>query len=153
MIYNPDEYRSDIPVTLSYVDSGGEPRSTVYQINPKHRSLNKYKSHWTITPKEEVHLFGWAWEKEYFDKKYYWGVYFRDGCCQVLGKTVSGQTTRLARFESSLRPVIWHGYPVDYCSDPQNDCPRKALLTKWAADGIIHKHQIVKLLSGKGWKD
>lgn len=128
-------------------------RQDVYQINPKHRDGSPNKSQWTIRNQDEAGVFGWALEHGSKSGKYYWGV-FLDGLNScVLGQTTSHRDTRIARFESSAQPIIWHGYPVDYFTAPQRDCPDKDVLSDWEAQKIITKSQISKLIRGMGWKD
>lgn len=156
MRYDPDTFPHNAPITVSYdtVDNNGDDivLSKVYQSNPKHRDGTRNKSQWRITLQDEVMLFGWAFEKNSFDKKYYWGVIKQGNKCKELGTTYRHRGSRIARFEHSNPPEIWHGYPVDYIHDPQNDCPGRALLYIWKDMGIITKHGIAKLISGRGWK-
>lgn len=149
--YSPDTFFEGIPITLSFEENGKILHSKIYQINPQHRNGSSSKSQWTITRKAEVELFGWANEKESKSGDYYWGVIQHNNKCIDLGITVAENKTKIARFVHSHEPIIWHGYPVDYIQDPQNDCPRRELLLKWKAMGIIEKHQISRLTSGKGW--
>lgn len=157
MRYKPDTFPLNVPITVSYdtVDNNGNDKvlSKVYQSNPKHRDGSRNKSQWRITLQDEVMLFGWAFENNSFDKKYYWGVIQQGDKCIELGFTTNRNIgSRIARFEHGNPPEIWHGYPVDYIRDPQNDCPGKRLLNNWRDWGIITKADIAKLISGRGWK-
>lgn len=152
MNYSPDKYIANHPITLSFDDQGIE-RREVYQINPKHRNGDKDKSQWIVSTEEEVHLFGWALECESLDQGFYWGVIYDSTGCRVLGLTTDKKESKIARFVGSgNHSIIWHGYPVDYISDPSHDCPSRSLLLKWASEGIISKPQISKLIRGQGWR-
>lgn len=152
--YVPNIFIENYPIEVIIADNMGlQVKKEVYQINPKHRDRSRNKSKWSIEKHEEVGVFGWALEHNSQDGKYYWGVSLHQNMCRVLGRTVSSHNTKIARFECSNQPKIWHGYPVDYKKDPQHDCPNRTILSEWAGLKIIKKPQIAKLIGGQGWKD
>lgn len=152
--FSPQKFLPNSPVTVIKTDGQGAMICTeVYQINPNHRNYNPQKSQWIVKNHEEVMVFGWSMEYECLWEGYYWGVLYDGINCSVLGTAVSGFNTKIARFECSRQPRIWHGYPVDYVNDPQHDCPGRAILLKWEAMGIITKSKIAKLIGGQGWRD
>ncbi len=152
--FNPNQFLPNRPFSVLVLDNTGNViLKEVYQINPKHRDGSLYKSQWTIKNQEEAAVFGWALEHDSHSGKYYWGVFLNRGVCRVLGQTAKRQDSKIARFECSSQPRIWHGYPVDYVNNPQNNCPHRTVLYKWVNLSIITKSQISKLLGGMGWKD
>ena len=153
ILFNPNRFLPGQPITVTKTDNQGTVVCTeVYQINPNHRNNNPLKSQWTIHNHEEAGVFGWSLEHDCFEEDYYWGVLYNGVSSAILGITTSGLDTKIARFECSIHPRIWHGYPVDYVNDPQHDCPGRTVLLKWAAMGIITKSKIAKLIGGQGWR-
>ncbi|MBQ7269255.1 MAG: hypothetical protein IJS62_05300 [Bacteroidales bacterium] len=154
ILFEPNVFIENNPITVIVANNlGRQVKREVYQINPKHRDRSQNKSKWSIEKPEEVGVFGWALENNSQDGRYYWGVSLHQNMCCVLGRTANSQNTKIARFECSAQPKIWHGYPVDYVKDPQHDCPNSTILRKWAKLNIITKPQIAKLIGGQGWKD
>lgn len=150
----PNTFLPNRPFRVNFVDGKGVITCTeLYQINPKHRDGSKKKSQWLIKNHEEAGVFGWSLEHKSQSGEYYWGVFFDGYDCCVLGRTEHNHPTKIARFESNGYPRIWHGYPVDYINDPQNDCPHRKVLLEWVKLGVINKSKIAKLIGGQGWKD
>lgn len=151
--FNPNQFVPNKPIEVRVLANGVDITREIYQINPKHRDGSPNKSQWTIRNNEEVAVFGWALEHNSQSDGYYWGVFYDGLTSRVLGQTAKHQDTKIARFECSAQPRIWHGYPVDYLTDPQHDRPNRTVLLEWAHLNIIKKHQIAKLTGGQGWKD
>ncbi len=149
----PDTFLSNTPITVAVTRQDGANCHEVYQINPAHRNRNPQKSQWSIDNRGEPGVFAWSLENISRDPKGYWGVCINNGECLVLGLTVSQHDTKIALFVANGQPQLWHGYPADYITNPQCDCPNRTVLKHWAEIGIISKARIAKLTSGKGWKD
>lgn len=151
--FNPTVFLSNHPVSVTVTIAPNNIVCEVYQINPHHRNGNPNKSQWTIGNHEEVEVFGWSVENESKTDEYYWGVLMDGAVCLPLGITPHRLSSKVARFECSAQPRVWHGYPVDYVNNPQHDCPGRDVLLKWATLGIITKSQIARLIGGRGWRD
>ncbi len=151
--FNPNSLLPNHPVSVTVTDNQGIIVSEIYQINPHHRDRTPNKSQWSISSRKEVEVFGWSIENNSIANDYYWGVMNDGAVCYPLGVTPHNLYSKIARFENSAKPRVWHGYPVDYVNDPQHDCPCRDVLLKWAGLGIITKAQIAKLIGGQGWKD
>lgn len=151
--FNPNTFLADHPVSVTVSDDQGKKVCEVYQINPHHRNGNPNKSQWTVNNREEVEIFGWSICINSISDNHYWGVWLERDMCRPLGVTPHRLNSKIARFDFTEQPMVWHGYPVDYVNDPQHDCPGRDVLLKWAGLGIITKTQIAKLIGGQGWKD
>lgn len=150
--YNPNVFIPNHQISVSMINGQGDTVCELYQINPHHRDGSPQKSQWTINNREEVEVFGWSMSINSISDDYYWGVFWDGVLCNTLGVTPHRLNSKIARFECTAQPRVWHGYPVDYVNDPQHDCPGYDVLKKWAGLGIITKPQIAKLIGGQGWK-
>ena len=141
-----------VDVTLAI---NGSPSCAKYHFNSAHRnsSFAKVKTQWRISCRDEVACYGHSLEKGYRQEDYYWGYVLRYGRCIQLGKTASGNVSKIAKFVCSENPRVWHGYPVDYIDDPSHDCPNREVLNRWREERVISKPEMIKLITGKGWKD
>lgn len=152
--FNPNTFLPNHPVTVTVTNTHGDlVCNEIYQINPHHRDGTPKKSQWTITNRKEVEVFGWSQERGSLSDGFYWGVLWDGALCLPLGMTPNSLNSKIARFECTAQPRVWHGYPVDYVNDPQHDCPDRDVLLLWARLGIITKAKIAKLIGGQGWKD
>lgn len=122
--------------------------NTSYTSVIQHRGrVNGDKSRWTIQLVEELECFKLSFNSGWYTNYIGWGLHVIQDRVEVLGKNTEGEQLKIAKFVDSSRNGNWHGYPADYRSKIQ-DRPTQETLEKWRKDGLIKKHQIVKIRSG-----
>lgn len=121
-----------------------------YQINYSHRrGGNPDKSIWIITENEEVACFELALLQGWLEDKTGWGIKKDStGKLEQIGISRLQEPLKIAKFRDDSQNNEWHGYPADYQSK-QQDRPSTKILQIWREKGIIEKHHISKLRSGK----
>ncbi|MBN3897636.1 MAG: hypothetical protein V7L14_23970 [Nostoc sp.] len=121
-----------------------------YKINPSHRrSGNPNKSIWTITQDEEITCFQLALSKGWLEEKTGWGIKQNQiGKLEQIGLSPLQEPLKIAKFRDDSQTKEWHGHPADYQNN-QQDRPSTKILQIWRNDGIIAKHHITKIRSGK----
>lgn len=121
-----------------------------YTINPSHRrSGNPNKSQWTITPEEEIYCFKLAVSNDWLENKIGWGIkQDQIGNLEQIGVSPLNEPLKIAKFRDDSQTNEWHGHPADY-QQKQQDRPSTEILQIWRKQGIIAKHHITKIRSGK----
>lgn len=123
--------------------------NTTYTSVTQHRGIvNGDKSRWTIQLSEELACFKLAYTRRWHADYRAWGLHVVQDRITVLGKSALGEQLKIAKFVDSSKDENWHGYPADYRGNIQ-DRPPQGILEKWRADGLIKKHHIAKIRSGK----
>lgn len=120
-----------------------------YIIVSQHRlNINKDKSHWSITFEEELKCFNNSLTNNWLIDFKGWGLHMINNEINPLGYSKQGEQLRIAKFVDSYKSSKWHGYPADYRNNIQ-DRPASDVLKSWVENGIIKKHQMSKIRSGK----
>jgi hypothetical protein len=118
----------------------------VYQSNPTHRNNANNKSQWVITLPEEHDCFSNAITSGWMVPERAWGLHFNGGAIAVLGVDRDHTTElKIARFETSGNPQVWHGYPIGRSQPP----PASNVLNAWLQAGIISPAKLRKLIQRK----
>jgi len=114
----------------------------------KHRGVaTESVSVWTVEVCDEVECFLTAFRAGWVLGDKAWGLrQLALGRLQVLGVNGFNERLVLAKFVGG--DSGWHGYPADYRRRVQ-DRPPMGLLRTWYTSGILRKHQISKISSGK----
>lgn len=120
-----------------------------YMIVSQHRlNINKNKSHWCITYEEELKCFKNSLANNWVSDFKGWGLHIINNEISTLGYSKQKEQLKMAKFVDSYKSSKWHGYPADYRNNVQ-DIPSSELLRNWVENGIIQKHQMSKIRSGK----
>lgn len=137
------EYKVDKEIDLSEYKIGN------YIISSQHRKKsNPNKSIWTITYKEEVECFIFAFDKKWNTDNEGWGLKIYDGLIQEIGQDFEYKKLKIAKFVDGNQKNVWHGYPVDHMIKP-NDRPTTEILKAWVDKGYLTKAKMCKIKQGK----
>jgi hypothetical protein len=132
----------DVPVVIASATY------TTYTSVKQHRGrVNSDKSRWIIPMDEELECFELTYFKKWHRNSIGWGLHILENRITVLGKNPEGEQLKLAKFVDSSKNNKWHGYPADYRCKIQ-DRPPQDILEKWRSEGLIKKHQIMKIRRG-----
>lgn len=111
-------------------------------------NINKEKSHWSITYQEQLNCFENSLTNNWLSNFMGWGLHIINNEIKPLGYSKQREELKIAKFVDSYKSSKWHGYPADYRNNIQ-DRPSSDVLRSWVEDGIIQKHQMSKIRSGK----
>lgn len=119
-----------------------------YTIVSYHRNNSRpSKSKWLITKQDEVDCFMEVITEEWMYKNVGWGIRLDSlNKMVIVGKNKNGDVLKIGKFIGS--DLNWHGYPANYPKSI-NDIPCMNVLQEWRKMGIIKKHLIKKVVSGK----
>ncbi len=119
----------------------------VYYVAKRyHRNRHREKSQWKITVHLEVTSFYRSYCSDWHDNVIAWGLNMPANAPAILGLSVERLPVLVAKFRNS--GPYWSGYPVDYQKTPE-DRPSPAVLRAWWQAGIIQKHEISRVRSGR----
>lgn len=119
-----------------------------------HRNAAPEKAQWLpqITVTTEIAIFVAAYNAHNAPQRSVWGYHQPNGLISPLGVSPSNMLPQvelfLAKFNEQLAPPLWSGYPADYRRKPQ-DRPPATVLQLWHRNGLIAKHEISRIRSGK----
>jgi len=122
----------------------------VYLVIDYHRSASFIfnKSRWIVTVNEELDCFRGTVQNNWFDLNMGWGIHIPNNILLVLGKNIFDENLKIAKFVQDENHNHWHGYPADWQRKAQ-DRPPICILMHWRTNGLISKHKMAKIRSGK----
>ena len=124
----------------------------LYIVIDYHRSASfiANKSRWIITVNEELECFRVTIDNNWHDTNTGWGIHRENNTnvLFILGVNVFNENLKIAKFVKDQNHNHWHGYPADWRRKTQ-DRPPVGLLNNWRRIGVIPKHKIAKIRSGK----
>lgn len=123
--------------------------NTKYICSSAHRGhIGHQKSIWAITLAEEVACFSKSVSEVWNYETYFWGLHIIGASPAVLGINRFREDVKIAIFVDASRNLIYHGYPADYRRKIK-DRPHVNILKKWRDQGLIQKHMMNKIMTGK----
>ena len=124
-----------------------------YSALARHRGRpGRRHSVWLISIPEEVACFDRAWQGEWGNMgDELWGHIDSGQRLEPLGLNGHQEKLWFAKFVRAVRASPWHGYPADYRRKAQ-DRPPTRVLHQWRDLGILAKHQVAKVASGRPCK-
>jgi len=126
-----------------------EKKDLWYIVVSYHRNSSlPTKAKWTIPRIKEFQCFINSEEKEWLINDEGWGLIANGNKLMELGKNPQSESLFMSKFIDSNKNNTWHGYPADYRRKIQ-DIPSTSILKKWYNEGLIEKHQILKIKKGK----
>lgn len=125
----------------------------LYTSVKQHReNVNEDKSIWIISIEDEVSVFKRTLQKSWIEdsRKYGWGLHIINGSntLRTLGENRYSGDLKIAKFVKDENDESWHGYPADY-RQKRKDKPPEEVLLKWRDEGLIEKHHVSKIRSGR----
>lgn len=121
-------------------------------VLPRHRGRTGRHSVWTVPVSTEVACFVRACRESWgVSCSELWGHNRTDGRLEPLGLNGHGECLWFGKFVQAAHTIPWHGYPADYRRKAQ-DRPPVSVLQQWRDLGILAKHQVAKVMSGRPCK-
>ena len=119
-----------------------------YFVSSAHRRVQKNKSRWTLDINQEVDCFVTSQTNNWIEGIAAWGMVKNGNALVVIGINPQDEPLKIAKFVAKNNDGLWHGYPADFCRNPQ-DRPGVTILQVWRTRGYIEKHHIIKIRQGK----